>query len=402
MKGKLKKWMSVTLAASMIFALGGCGNSDSNSGSISEEVNSSTSESAVDTTNDGYIVGYTLWGSGSYSLNTLRQNAQYAVEGLGGDFTYLDDEFTVEKTKEDVQNMISSGADAIMLFSVSDSLYEPIMEVCEKAQVPLVLFDKVPESEEVIDSLRECEYFVGGISENNYQAGYDMGSKAAEDGMTTALIVSSEIGDATGDGRTQGFTDAFEAAGGTVVDVLNTSTNDATTKFEDLLVANTDVDCVYANGGDFSIAAMTVLNKYPNYNIALYATDLNDEIFNGVDSGLVAAVNGTRWITCEFAAVLLSRYMSGNPILDNNNQAPIISDVTPIMVTKEQESLYQKFFVENQPYTVAELEKFASADTTYDELVSAISEYSFAERMTARMNEGLVTEEELIEADIIK
>lgn len=276
-------------------------------------------------TNPSYTIAFNLFGSGAYPLEIILKEVKYAMPFFGCKVDVVDNEFTVDKMLPDLQSQLAKGVDGASILAVADSLFEPMADACAQAKVPFALYDKTPTDQAVIDALSNNKYFVGSISNQEFQAGFDLGKKAIADGNKTAILIRAAIGDYSMDQRDAGFTEAFTAGGGKVLGkAICANPTEAVAKANDLLTAYPTSDCMYGVGGDFAAGGLSALQSRTDVNqkMKIYVTDISPDWAQKLADGVIAGVNGGQWVTAALVNTLLINYLDGHPILDNNGKAP--------------------------------------------------------------------------------
>jgi ribose transport system substrate-binding protein len=352
-----------------------------------------------------YKIGLNNLGKGAYPLDVLEEQARYGVTTLGCEFYAVNDEFTVEKVTEDVKTMIAAGCKGVEIFCVIESLFPVINQACLEAKMPFVLYDKVPANEETRAAMLANPYFVGAVGSQNFQAGQAVGQAAVDAKCKKAIIVAAEQGDPTHDARIAGFTDIFEKAGGEVLAVVHCgASEDVAAKADDLITANPEADCVYGSGGTHAMGVINSLKNHPGSNMKVFGTDLDPDLLAYLTTGEMTACNGAHFVNSMFTSILMVNYLDGHPIKDANGKAPIIETLQVPVLKAEWSALYKKFWIDGHPFSEKEIKNLAyrfNSKVTYDDFLKAISNYSIEERLMAKMNEGLVTKQELIDAGVI-
>lgn len=336
---------------------------------------------------------------GLYCLDVLENFARYSAEALNTEFVAVNDEVKNEKAVANVENMIASGVDGIVFFGLNDAIFPVISKKCEKAKVPFVLYDHLP-TPKTLAILRKNPYFAGAVGENDYDAGFPIGQYARKIGLKKALIVAGgKKGDTTHEARVKGFTEGFAKNGGKVIDVGwgALTRSDAMKKAEDLLVAHPDVDAIYASGGDVGVGTLEVLKKHANIKAKLFVTDLDPDVLTGLKKKEIAAANGAHWINSGFALALLHNRLAGHALVGTKKQAPVIN--VPILVLPNtQADLYEKWWLDNMPYTAKEIQMASykyNKGITLKSFEKILSSYSIKERIEKRVAEGKLTQDVL-------
>lgn len=341
------------------------------------------------------LIGHNNILKGNYSVDILENTIQATCDAMNIELMVTNDETQVEKSVTNVDNMIAAGVDGLIFLGLSDTLFPVIAEKCEAANVPFAIVDHIP-ADDVAAQLQESPMYVGGAVTDDSVTGKTIGEYAAEQGCKKAIVVTALNTDPTHIKRVEGFTEAFEAAGGEVIDVGwgEPTVDKALTRANDLLTAHPDVDCVYATNGDVASATIQALDKHPEVNAKMFATDLDPAVLEGLESGVVAAANGAHWVGGDFAAELLINYLQGNAIKDADGKAPLFK-VSAAVLPSSLVELYDKFWIQSQPFSEEEMQAMVGPDVTYDTFNDAISGYTIESRLQAKVDAGLLTQEEL-------
>lgn len=172
------------------------------------------------------------------------------------------------------------------------------------------------------------------VGQTEYEAGYGGGERMAEAGVTNALCVNQEVGNAALDLRCEGFTDAMKEAGGKVqvLAVELSDPVDAQEKVAAALTANPDVNGILTLGPTGSAPALAALEAEGKLGeIPLATFDLSPEVLEAVrDGNMLFAIDQQQYIQGYLPIVLLTLY--------NENLNTIANDVLmtgPGFVTQE-------------------------------------------------------------------
>ena len=346
-------------------------------------------------------IGYNYFGTGGYSLAALANQSQVVLDYCGDESTSTDDQFSVENIITDVENMISSGCDGIIIWLPAEPLYQVVGQMCEEAGVYFVLNDKVPATQEVKDFLNGCEYFAGAVAPANAEYGAAMAKYANEQGWKTCIVTSSAEGDASDQPRLDAFKDAFEAAGGTILaEVHSDTTADSLPNIQDALIACDEPDFIYGVGSDYAITACTALEDYPMYDTKVITSGLDKEALSLLldETCPLVTINGDYWIAGYFSAVILQNACEGNKLVDADGHAIWVEDIMPFEVTEATYPLYEKYFLNQSVYTKDET--LALIGVSYDEMIEAIGDYSLESRLMAKNAAGIISDAEMQEAGL--
>ena len=300
----------------------------------------------------------------------------------------VNNNFTVDNIVNDFATLVADNVDGIIVWSAADILYSAINDTMMGGDMDFVLGDKFPSSMDTIEMLRQNPKFHGAISVDDVTNGENIAQMAWDNGAKTAVIVAAAVGDTNHDARVKGFTQKFTELGGEVVgEVHCADPSEAVQKAGDALSANPDADCCYGTGGDYSVAAVSVMASN-GIEMPVYGTDITPDVLNGIRDGKIIAANGAVGNYCgTFAALLLINALDGHPILDENGQAPVETDFHAITVTTENVDAFEENWLNNEIFTPAELQNLlwrVNPDVTWADYTSFIENYSFESRMATK------------------
>ncbi len=191
-----------------------------------------------------------------------------------------------------------------LIVSVPDAeALGPSIEAAVAAGIPVITMNS---GSDVAKSLGAMTH----VGQTEYEAGFGGGERMAAAGVTKALCVNQEVGNAGLDARCQGFTDAMTAAGGTV-EVLGVDLADPTgaqQKIEAALTAAPDVNGVLTLGPTGSapaLAAMDALGLGGKVQLATF--DLSPEVLMALKDGkMLFAIDQQQYLQGYLPVVLLT------------------------------------------------------------------------------------------------
>jgi simple sugar transport system substrate-binding protein len=148
------------------------------------------------------------------------------------------------------------------------------------------------------------------VGQTEYEAGLGGGERMAASGVTQALCVNQEVGNAALDARCQGFTDGITAGGGTV-EVLAVEISDPTgaqQAFEAALSADPEINGILTLGPTGAAPAMAALESVGQTGTIPLATfDLSPEVLQGiVDGNVLFAIDQQQYLQGYLPIVLLT------------------------------------------------------------------------------------------------
>lgn len=391
----MKKVTALLLAAVMCFALAACGESSSSSAAPAEakseapaasETKSETpAQAETETKSEAPVATETkseepaataelnsykfcgdIVGQGVPVLDDIVNEEIHSFEALGSTFQIYNDSFTSDTQSTNVQTMASSGADGMTIFGWNATLYKQINEISARTSMPYVIFDQIPLDMTVVDELNQNEYYVGSVGIDNYKGAEGVAQEMIDAGITKALILGGAVGDVVQDARADGFTTKFEELGGTIVGVARcTDPSEATTKMDDLLAGNADAEAVYAQSGDYAISALQALDNYSGRELKIYSCDSTlDTIPYILDGSIVRGDSGSKLINI-IASTLLYNYVNGNPIKDDEGNAPYLHDIVAMPIYADNAQEFADKFYTGHPLSDEQLQAFVQPGVTY-------------------------------------
>lgn len=388
---KVKKLLAMGLAViTLVASLAACGSN--NAGQTSQEAQTPAAdenqeaaapeEGGEAASGDSFKIGYNFFGPGSFALDTLAGNQAHVIESFGDTAQAISDDFQVDKTVQDIENLISSGCQGLVLWLVADNLYQTVIDKCTEAKIPFVFSDKIPNDPAIKEALMNNEYFAGAVGPANAEYGALIAKYALGKGYKSCLIATGAQGDPTDTPRIEMFTKEFEAGGGKIEQVVYTDSQDNIQPYvENALIANPDVDFVYGTGSDYGIGACAAA-KNQSLDTKVLCSGLDSGALELLEEGTyMEFVNGDYWVSGTMATVLLENYLHGNPIKDADGKPVWIDNIMPFEVSADMFGEFKKTFMEKPCYSSDEIA--AMNGISYDEFMNIITSYSLEERLAA-------------------
>ena len=162
------------------------------------------------------------------------------------------------------------------------------------------------------------------VGQTEYEAGYGDGERMAEAGVTNAICLIHEAGNAGLESRCQGFTDAMTEAGATVEQLvvdLNNPT-EAQQRVEAALTADAEVNGIMALGPTGAMPALQAISNSGKSGAVQIATfDLSPEVLTAIQDGsMLFAIDQQQYMQGYLPIVMLKLYVTNantiaNPIL---------------------------------------------------------------------------------------
>lgn len=344
------------------------------------------------------VIGYNYFAAGDYALDTLANNTKHGIEASGYTAKGVCDNGSLDQLVTDVENLIASGVDGLVLWIPNDSIYLTVADICEKAEVPFVFADKVPTDSSITEELvQNYKMYKGGVTPDNYSYGVQMAEYALDQGYKTSIILASGVGDASGTPRIEGFKDVFEEAGGKIVGEQHTDdSNQAVTQAEDIYLANTDADCIMATGAStFGSAGLEVLKKYNDQNMKIITADFDKTILQSMkDEDYVQFLIGDFLVSGTYASSILVNALEGTPMTNEDGTAAYIDTVPAFSIPVEQQDLFNEYIAGDNIYSDEEIASWLGMSKD-DFEKNVVSTYSLEERLNAKHDAGQISDDEM-------
>ncbi len=162
------------------------------------------------------------------------------------------------------------------------------------------------------------------VGQTEYEAGFGGGKRMADAGVTNAICVNQEVGNAALDLRCQGFTDALAETGGTV-ETIAVDLADPTGSQQRISAAITADDTINGiltlgpTGAAPALAALTDGGQLGTIPLATF--DLSPEVLDAIEAGdMLFAIDQQQYLQGYLPVVLLTLYNTNlntiaNPVL---------------------------------------------------------------------------------------
>ena len=199
---------------------------------------------------EGNKIGYTCMDGTNPFFVALEGSIREVVEANGDELISLDPQNSNEKQISLVEDIISQGVVAMFVNPVDREGIIPALDKLKEAGIPIFGFDTEVAMAE--------EYLVTYAGSDNYNAGYvcglDLIEKCPEGGEI--IVLDSPTMQSVVD-RTNGFLDAIEGKGFTVVSQLDSMGNQelGNENATDALTANPNAVCIFGGNDPTALGA---------------------------------------------------------------------------------------------------------------------------------------------------
>lgn len=156
----------------------------------------------------GKSVCFVTAASAHFYVTPWNEAAQEEADNADIELTTLSAEFDVQTGAEQLNQCISQGADAIMLWPLDPAAYIPGLTRAEEAGIPVVLVDS-PMNEQALELVTS---FTGADKEMQGALSAEALSEAL-DGQGNIVVIAGQAGNGTTIARTDGFTEKLPEVG---------------------------------------------------------------------------------------------------------------------------------------------------------------------------------------------
>ncbi len=250
--------------------------------------------------------------------SVVQNGVNQAAEDLGVTVEYqAPATFDMVAMSQLIDAAVASEPDGLIVSIPDANALGPSIEAAVAAGIPVISMNS---GSDVAADLGLLTH----VGQTEYEAGFGGGQRMAEAGVTNALCINQEVGNAALDLRCEGFTDAMSEAGGTV-EVLAVDLADPTgsqQRVEAALAANDTVDGILTLGPTGALPTLAALRDSDRLGDVQLATfDLAPEVLTAISDGdMLFAIDQQQYIQGYLPVVLLYLYNTNlntiaNPVL---------------------------------------------------------------------------------------
>ena len=248
----------------------------------------SAAEDTAESTDASYKIGFAQCTLASPFYVSMKDVAEEYAKELGVDLTVVSADDDVTKQNNDINDMITSGIDALIVNPINAEGIAPAIEACTNADIPVITVDR-----------NINEGYTAYVGRDNEEMGRLVGEALVEllGGKDAAEGTIQEIQGTAGDTVMMARRDGFEAAVAEApgLEVVQSAYCDytrskAVTATQDLLQSNDNIVAVYGHNDDMALGASQVLQEQGVEGVAVCGVD-------GLMEAVMAIEDGTYSIT---------------------------------------------------------------------------------------------------------
>jgi ribose transport system substrate-binding protein len=338
--------------------------------------------------NEDITIGVSIWSSTDVLGSQCKKILDEAAAALGVNVQYVDQGHVSEKVTASVDQLCAAGCQGIVICNSSDTEMTSAIATCDANQVYLAQFFRIISEEnnpDIYELAKASDYYVGAVHENEPENGEKLVNILLDKGCRNIGLIGWEQGDATWLGRLEGYTAGVEKWNEEHPDdqaVLSEpqyagTTSEGGAKAADALMsADPDLDALIpaGGGGEPLQGAISAVEKAGKTGeIAIVSTDFLPDLGERLADGSMAGESGGHYCDPLFAFMMVYNAIKGNYTdfagTFNDVQFPYLFVASP-----EDYADYEKYFVDQLPYTDEEL--VAMADESLEDLAATAAKLS--------------------------
>ena len=304
---RTKKALALLLAVIMSVALVACGG-DTEPAATPEKEPTATPEASVSTEKTSFdpsemVIGYTQ-GSTSTEWEIAQASAtKEPLEAAGYTVLYSDGQGKQENQIAAIRSYIAQDVDAIIIYPVTTTGWDAVLEEIKEAEIPLIVFSRNIEPTEG----KLTDYAICYVGPDNVYAGEIITQAcldyfAEKEGPINVVVLEGVIGASAAIERTEGINNVITAQDKAKI-IASQSANFTRTDGKEVMEAiikkaeaeGTEIHAVIGENDDMSIGAIQALTE-AGYNCG---TDVWIGGVDGVYSAFESMVAGTYNCTVE-------------------------------------------------------------------------------------------------------
>lgn len=379
LKTILKKVTAAALAATMVVGMAACGSGSETASSSDSAASSSGTEAAATpavTDNSKIKIGVSIWSSTDVLGSQCKLILDAAADALGVEVQYVDQGHVSEKVTASVEQLVAAGCQGIIICNSSDTEMTSAIKTCNDNGVYLAQFFRIiseTNSADIYQAAKDSAYYIGAVHEDEPANGEALVNILLDKGDRNIGLIGWEQGDATWLGRWEGYKAGVDKWNEAHPDdpaqlsepqYAGTTSEGGSKAAEALMAADPNLDALIPAGGggdplQGAIAAVERAGK--TQDIDIVSTDFLPDLGDRLENGSMAGESGGHYCDPLIAFMMVYNAIKGN----YTGFAGNFEDVSfPYLYVSSAEDYqaYEKYFVDQLPYTSDELVEMSNLD----------------------------------------
>ena len=379
LKTNFKKVTAAALAATMVVGMAACGSGSETASSSDSAASSSGTEAAATpavTDNSKIKIGVSIWSSTDVLGSQCKLILDAAADALGVEVQYVDQGHVSEKVTASVEQLVAAGCQGIIICNSSDTEMTSAIKTCNDNGVYLAQFFRIiseTNSADIYQAAKDSAYYIGAVHEDEPANGEALVNILLDKGDRDIGLIGWEQGDATWLGRWEGYKAGVDKWNEAHPDdpaqlsepqYAGTTSEGGSKAAEALMAADPNLDALIPAGGggdplQGAIAAVERAGK--TQDIDIVSTDFLPDLGDRLENGSMAGESGGHYCDPLIAFMMVYNAIKGN----YTGFAGNFEDVSfPYLYVSSAEDYqaYEKYFVDQLPYTSDELVEMSNLD----------------------------------------
>ena len=338
---------------------------------------------------DKIKIGISIWSSTDTLGSEVKRLIDAAAEALDVEVQWVDQAHISEQVTASAETLAMADCDGMIICNSSSSEMGSVIKTCNDNEMYVAQFFRVIDPAAYPDedaAAKASKYYVGAVHESEFDNGKQLVTILANKGCRKIGLEGWEPGDATFQGRWEGYKAGVEewnaAHAEDQIELLEpqygrTTTDTGRATAEAIIDANPDIDAliVAGGGGDTLLGAIAGIEaKGLTGKIKVVSTDFLPDLDAKLESGAMAAESGGHYADPFFAFLMVYNAIKGNYPTSEDGYYEMIF---PYMFVDSPESYaaYAQYFTGTElPYTADEIKALAAM--SYDDLAAACAKLS--------------------------
>ena len=330
------------------------------------------------TDNDTIKIGVSIWSSTDVLGSQCKKIIDEAANALGVEVQYVDQGHVSEKVTASVETLAAAGCQGIIICNSSDTEMASAIKTCDDNGVYLAQFFRIiseDNSADIYAQAKASKYYIGAVHENEVENGKKLVQMLIDKGDRNIGLIGWEQGDATWLGRWEGYQEGvaeWNAANPNDQVTLSdpqyagTTAEGGTKAANALMTADATIDAIIPAGGGGepllgAVSAIEAAGKTGTIDVV--STDFLDDLGDRLNDGSMAGESGGHYCDPLFAFMMVYNAIKGN-YTDIENNFVNIEFPYLFVSSSEDYAAYEQYFVNQLPYTDAELVEMSNLSIT--------------------------------------
>lgn len=321
----------------------------------------------------------------------LYAQMQLAADALNVEMIYATyDANSAEGHIGAIQNMISSGCDAIILLNgpLIHGIIPQVAKMCDEAGVYWSLsWTKLIEGEAAYEACMNSEYFISTTYEDDVYSAYWVSSILGEKGCKNLTEIGFVPGNATGDMRDKGILQACDEFGMTILAeerdrTVTMSAEGGKTTMDRFIAGYPEMDgIVIAGMSQYVLSGVVSSIEEANLQdkISLSCIDFHEFQTEYLQSGILDGIIGGHVVGTFYSLILIANKINDTPLTEDKM---LIQDNFIELASYEDAQVWDEYGKPGRIYTEDEILNMMvvnNPDYSLDDFNQMIQDYSLAD-----------------------